>query len=44
VRLLRADLRAEQDVHREQIALLDEDEHHPSLRRLVAEGFQVLTF
>lgn len=35
---------AEQDVHREQIALLDEYEHHPSLRRLVAEGFQVLTF
>ena len=35
---------AEQDVHREQIALLDEYEHHPSLRRLVADGFQVLTF
>ena len=35
---------AEQDVHREQVALLDEYEHHPSLRRLVADGFQVLTF
>ena len=35
---------AEQDVHREQIAVLDEYEGHPSLRRLVAEGFQVLTF
>jgi hypothetical protein len=35
---------AEQDVDREQIALLDEYEHHPSLRRLVAEGFQILTF
>jgi hypothetical protein len=35
---------AEQDVQREQIALLDEYEHHPSLRRLVAEGFQVFTF
>jgi hypothetical protein len=35
---------AEQDVHREEIALLDEYEHHPILRRLVAEGFQVLTF
>jgi hypothetical protein len=29
---------AEQDVHREQIALLEEYEHHPSLRRLVADG------
>ena len=35
---------AEEDVHREQLALLDEYEHHPSLRRLLAEGFQVLTF
>jgi hypothetical protein len=35
---------AEQDVHREEIALLDEYEHHPSLRRLVADGFQILTF
>lgn len=35
---------AEQDVHREKIALLDEFELHPSLRRLVVEGFQVLTF
>jgi hypothetical protein len=35
---------AEEDVHREQIALLDEYEHHPSLRRLLADGFQVLTF
>jgi hypothetical protein len=32
----------EQDVHREEIALLDEYEHHSSLRRLVADGFQIL--
>jgi len=35
---------ADQDVHREQVPMLDEYEHHPSLRRLVVEGFQVLTF
>ncbi len=35
---------AEQDVHREEIALLDEYEHHPSLRRLLVDGFQILTF
>ena len=35
---------AEQDAHREQIIVLDEYEGHPSLRRLVVEGFQLLTF
>jgi hypothetical protein len=35
---------ADQDVHREQVPMLDEYEHHPSLHRLVADGFQVLTF
>ena len=35
---------ADQDVHREQVPMLDEYEHHPSLRRLIVEGFQVLTF
>ncbi len=34
----------EEDVHREEVALLEEYEHHPSLRALVADGFQVLTF
>jgi hypothetical protein len=31
-------------VQREEVALLEEYEHHPSLRHLVADGFQVLTF
>ena len=35
---------AEEEVHREEVALLEEYEHHPSLRGLVTEGFQVLTF
>ncbi len=26
------------------VTLLDEYEHHPSLRKLVADGFQVITF
>jgi hypothetical protein len=26
------------------VHMLDEYEHHPSLRQLVAEGFDVLTF
>ena len=32
------------DVERAGIALLDEYEHHPSIRRLVTDGYSVVTF
>lgn len=35
---------ADQDLEREGIRLLDEYEHHPSLRALLGDGFQILTF
>jgi hypothetical protein len=35
---------AQDAVREEGIPVLDEFDRHPSLRRLVAEGFQVITF
>ena len=35
---------ATHDLEREDVHLLDEYEHHPSLRALLVDGFQVLTF
>ncbi|HEY3033028.1 MAG TPA: hypothetical protein VGJ54_00010 [Streptosporangiaceae bacterium] len=36
--------RADQDVRTAQVHLLEEYDGHPSLRRLVADGYQVITF
>jgi hypothetical protein len=35
---------ATHDLERENVHLLDEYEHHPSLRALLVDGFQILTF
>lgn len=35
---------ATHDLERENVHLLDEYDHHPSLRALLVDGFQILTF